>query len=279
MDYARKSLDLLTLSSFSKCVTASMSASASMTQQLLSRRPPRPKPFRVTNADRSLKKGIMADALEDLINKVSDSLNVLCASGLVLDEDGTGVDTEEFFATLPENTVLMVLEKGQKWTPSQNSPSRDELFKRRAQHRTDVAKLTFDLYKNNPSDFIGCLNVKATLYGVYSLSYEVRCYEAKKMLKEALRWTVFSMQATGHILLGSSWYMEQLLEEERGEEGAEESLILHRESRIGCVWQSGAWSSRRNWQQVQRSLPCTPNCSLAASVLSAGVRARGNEYY
>ncbi|XP_061642423.1 lipid transferase CIDEC-like isoform X2 [Phyllopteryx taeniolatus] len=229
MDYARKSLDLLTLSSFSKCVTASMSASASMTQQLLSRRPPRPKPFRVTNADRSLKKGIMADALEDLINK--------------------------------------------------NSPSRDELFKRRAQHRTDVAKLTFDLYKNNPSDFIGCLNVKATLYGVYSLSYEVRCYEAKKMLKEALRWTVFSMQATGHILLGSSWYMEQLLEEERGEEGAEESLILHRESRIGCVWQSGAWSSRRNWQQVQRSLPCTPNCSLAASVLSAGVRARGNEYY
>ncbi|XP_061689486.1 lipid transferase CIDEC-like isoform X2 [Syngnathoides biaculeatus] len=244
MDYARKSLNLLTLSSFSKCVTASVSASASMTQQLLSRRARRPKPFRVTNADRSLKKGIMADALEDLINKVSDSLNVLSASALVLDEDGTGVDTEEFFTTLPENTVLMVLEKGQKWTPSQNSHTRDELCKHRPQHRTDVARLTFDLYKNNPSDFIGCLNVKATLYGVYSLSYEVRCYEAKKMLKEALRWTVFSMQATGHILLGSSWYMEQLLEEER-EERAEESLMLHQESRIGlcmakwCLVKSG----------------------------------------
>lgn len=47
-----------------------MSASASMTQQLLSGRIPRPKPFRVTNADRSVKKGIMADVLEDLINKV-----------------------------------------------------------------------------------------------------------------------------------------------------------------------------------------------------------------
>ncbi|XP_051931899.1 cell death activator CIDE-3-like [Hippocampus zosterae] len=229
MDYARKSLDLLTLSSFSKCVTASMSASASVTQQLLSRRASRPKPFRVTNADRSLKKGVMADALEDLINKVGDSLNVPCASGLVLEEDGTGVDTEEFFTTLPDNTVLMVLEEGQKWTPLQSAPSRDELSNRRPQRRMDVAKLTFDLYKSHPSDFIGCLNVKATLYGVYSLSYEVRCSEAKKMLKEALRWTALSMQATGHILLGSSWYMEQLLEEESTEEG----LLLHRESPMG----------------------------------------------
>lgn len=66
----------------------------------------------------------------------------------------------------------------------QSAPlSRDELSNRRPQRRMDVAKLTFDLYKTHPSHFIGCLNVKATLYGVYSLSYEVRCYEAKKMLK------------------------------------------------------------------------------------------------
>ncbi|XP_040890058.1 cell death activator CIDE-3 [Toxotes jaculatrix] len=229
MDYAMKSLSLLTPSSLSKCVTASVSASASMTQQLLSGRAPRPKPFRVTNADRSVKKGIMADMLQDLMDKVRDSLNVPCISALVLDEDGTGVDTEEFFQTLPDNTVLMVLEKGQKWTPHPNSPSRDQLREHRLLHRTDVAKLTFDLYKNNPKDFIGCLNVKATLYGVYTVSYDLRCYAAKKMLKEALRWTIFSMQATGHILLGSSCYIEQLLEEE---ERAEKSLALPQESRI-----------------------------------------------
>ncbi|XP_022600910.1 cell death activator CIDE-3 isoform X1 [Seriola dumerili] len=228
MDYAMKSLSLLTPSSLSKCVTASVSASASMTQQLLSGLAPQPKPFRVTNADRSVKKGIMADALEDLMNKVSDSLSVPCVSALVLDEDGTGVDTEEFFQTLADNTVLMVLEKGQKWTPHPNSPSRDQLSDHRPLRRTDVAKLTFDLYKNNPKDFIGCLNVKATLYGVYSVSYDLRCYAAKNMLKEALRWTIFSMQATGHILLGSSCYIEQLLEEE---ERAEKSL-LPQESRI-----------------------------------------------
>uniref|UniRef100_A0A8C6PC81 Cell death inducing DFFA like effector c n=1 Tax=Nothobranchius furzeri TaxID=105023 RepID=A0A8C6PC81_NOTFU len=219
MDYAMRSLSLLTPSTLSKVVTSSVSASASMTQQLLSGRASRPKPFRVTNADRSAKKGIMAESLLDLINKVSDSLSLQCFCSLVLDEDGTGVDTEEFFQTLPENTVLMVLEEEQKWAPHPR-------FK---QHRTDVAKLTFDLYKNNPKDFIGCLNVKATLYGSYSVSYDVRCYAAKKILKEALRWTIFSMQATGHILLGSSCYIEQLLEEE---ERAEKRLTLPQESRI-----------------------------------------------
>lgn len=66
---------------------------------------------------------------------------------------------------------------------SQNSPPRNQLCEHRKQNRTDLAKLTFDLYKNNPKDFIGCLNVKATLYGVYSVSYDLRCYAAKKMLK------------------------------------------------------------------------------------------------
>uniref|UniRef100_A0AAQ5YK71 CIDE-N domain-containing protein n=1 Tax=Amphiprion ocellaris TaxID=80972 RepID=A0AAQ5YK71_AMPOC len=195
----------------------SVSASSSMTQKLLSGRASRPKPFRVTNVDRSVKKGIMADALEDLMNKVRKGK--LHSLALVLDEDGTGVDTEEFFQTLPENAVLMVLEKGQKWRPHPVSQKQ----------RTDVAKLTFDLYKNNPKDFIGCLNVKATLYGAYTVSYDLRCYAAKSVLKEVLRWTTFSMQATGHILLGSSCYIEQLLEEE---ERAEKSLALPQESRI-----------------------------------------------
>ncbi|KAA8593444.1 cell death activator CIDE-3 [Etheostoma spectabile] len=227
MDYAMNTLSLLTPSTITKCVTASVSASASMTQQLLSGRVPRPKPFRVTNADRSVKKGIMAETLEDLMNKVSDSLSVPCIMALVLDEDGTGVDTEEFFETLSENTVLMVLEKGQSWTPYLKY--RDQLVECRPLHRKDVAKLTFDLYKNNPKDFIGCLNVKATLYGAYSVSYDLRCYAAKSMLKEALRWTIFSMQATGHILLGSSCYIEQLLEDD---ERAEKSLALPQEGRI-----------------------------------------------
>lgn len=46
-----------------------------------------------------------------------DGFHVACVSALVLDEDGTGVDTEDYFQTLKGNTGLVVLEKGQKWIP------------------------------------------------------------------------------------------------------------------------------------------------------------------
>lgn len=40
------------------------------------------------------------------------------------------------------------------------------------------------------------------------------------------------MQATGHILLGSSCYIEQLLEEEEEEQSADKSLALPQKSKI-----------------------------------------------
>ena len=36
---------------------------------------------------------------------------------VVLEEDGTEVDEEEYFQTLPENTLLMLLYIGDKWSP------------------------------------------------------------------------------------------------------------------------------------------------------------------
>ena len=36
---------------------------------------------------------------------------------LVLEEDGTTVETEEYFQSLADDTVFMVLHKGQKWQP------------------------------------------------------------------------------------------------------------------------------------------------------------------
>lgn len=124
-----------------------------MTQQLLSSPAPRPRPYRICNWDRSLRKGIMAHSLADLLRQVSQGLSVcllrdcLSAQGagglavpqprsppafwqaqsallapgpvsLVLDEDGTAVETEAFFQTLEEGTVLMALSKGQSWAAS-----------------------------------------------------------------------------------------------------------------------------------------------------------------
>uniref|UniRef100_A0A673H6Z3 Cell death inducing DFFA like effector c n=1 Tax=Sinocyclocheilus rhinocerous TaxID=307959 RepID=A0A673H6Z3_9TELE len=140
---------------------------------------------------------------------VMDVFHMHCVSAFVLDEDGTGVDTEDFFQTLKGNTVLMVLRKGQKWAPQQHMLVFSTGQAEKTYPRKDVAKLTIDLYKNHPQDFIGCLNVQATLYGMYSVSYDLQCYKAKRMLREALKWTLFTMQTTGHVLVGTSCYIHQ----------------------------------------------------------------------
>ncbi|NXD13749.1 CIDEC protein, partial [Nothocercus nigrocapillus] len=227
MDYA-KSLSLRLADPIAKCV----SASASMTQQLLSSPAPQPRPYRVCNWDRSLRKGLMARSLAELLSQVQSALLVPGAALLVLEEDGTAVETEAFFQTLEEGTVLMALGKGQTWCPPK-SPGYQLSLSHKPHRRIDVACVTFDLYKTSPQD-LGCLNVKATLYGNYSMSYDLRCYGARRLMKEALRWTLFTMQATGHVLLGTSCYMQQLLDatEEPKEEAREsgpalQSLLAH----------------------------------------------------
>lgn len=53
-------------------------------------------------------------------------LETLLLSGvltLVLEEDGTAVDSEDFFQLLEDDTCLMVLEQGQSWSPRVRGPS------------------------------------------------------------------------------------------------------------------------------------------------------------
>uniref|UniRef100_A0A8D0GDR8 CIDE-N domain-containing protein n=1 Tax=Sphenodon punctatus TaxID=8508 RepID=A0A8D0GDR8_SPHPU len=195
MDYAKKSLGLLSPRSLSN---------ASVTQQLLSSPALCARPYRVSNWDRTLRKGIMAESLRDLLEKVHTTLLLVGTITLVLEEDGTSVETEEFFQSLQEGTVLLVLAKGQKWHPAKTGGYQLSLS-HKPRRRIDVACVTFDLYKTDPQDF-GCLNIKATLYGTYSMSYDVR------LLTRALRWTLITMQATGHVLLGTSCYVQQLLD-------------------------------------------------------------------
>lgn len=101
--------------------------------------------------------------------------------------------------------------------------------------------------------FVMCL---FNLLFMTSLSYFLSlCFASR----EALRWTIFSMQATGHILLGSSCYIEQLLEEE---ERAEKSLTLPQESRIRQLQSmllgkiSYWWWTRAWWWWSKNTLSC-----------------------
>uniref|UniRef100_A0A8D1ILH6 Cell death inducing DFFA like effector c n=1 Tax=Sus scrofa TaxID=9823 RepID=A0A8D1ILH6_PIG len=207
MEYAMKSLSLLYPRSLSRYAAVSTSV---VTQQLLSEpslEAPRTRPC-----------------------KVQDSLMLADKPFfLVLEEDGTTVETEEYFQSLADDTVFMVLHKGQKWQPPSQQGTRYQLsLSHKPAKKIDVARVTFNLYKVNPQDFIGCLNMKATLYGAYSLSYDLRCFGAKRVMKEVLRWAIFGMQASGHVLLGTSCYLQRLLDTTEGEQptkGKDPSLI------------------------------------------------------
>lgn len=47
----------------------------------------------------------------------------------------------------------------------------------------DIARITFDIYKLNPRDLFGSLNVSATFYGLYSMSCDFKCLGPKKVLR------------------------------------------------------------------------------------------------
>ncbi|XP_036378329.1 cell death activator CIDE-A [Megalops cyprinoides] len=171
---------------------------------------PQPRPFRVCTHNRCRRRGVTATSLSELLEKTASAFLLTCHFlTLVLEEDGTVVDTEAFFQSLPANTQFMVLEKGQIWTQSKGLPS----FRR--PKKSGIAKLTFDLYKMNPKDFIGCLTIQASLYEIYTMSYDIKCMKAKQILKSLLRCLMYVARVVGHILLcGSSYVMQYIGEDE-----------------------------------------------------------------
>uniref|UniRef100_A0A4W3GPE0 Cell death inducing DFFA like effector b n=1 Tax=Callorhinchus milii TaxID=7868 RepID=A0A4W3GPE0_CALMI len=121
-------------------------------------------------------------SLSRSLSQASDSLSVSAPFCLALDEDGTMVDSEEFFSHLEDNTTFIILQKGQRWTfPQEGAVS--QTLGRRSNRSKDIARITFDVYKLNPKDLFGSLNVKATFYGIYSMTVDIKCLGPKKVLR------------------------------------------------------------------------------------------------
>ena len=77
------------------------------------------KPYKLIDRKREVKKGVMAESLEELTCRGKAKLNYAIDKKVyvVLEEDGTEVDEEEYFQTLPTNTLLMLLYVGDRWSP------------------------------------------------------------------------------------------------------------------------------------------------------------------
>lgn len=173
--------------------------------------PPPQRPFRVCDHKRTVRKGLTAATRQELLDKVLETLLLSGVLTLVLEEDGTAVENEDFFQMLEDDTCLMVLERGQSWSPRSGMLSYG-LGREKPKHSKDIARITFDVYKQNPRDLFGSLNVKATFYGLYSMSCDFQGVGPKKVLRELLRWTSSLLQGLGHMLLGISSTLRHVVE-------------------------------------------------------------------
>ncbi|XP_072755678.1 DNA fragmentation factor subunit alpha [Anoplolepis gracilipes] len=80
-------------------------------------------PYKIVDHTRERRKGITASSLKELTNIARNRLALPVDADLtiVLEQDGTEVDDEEYFATLERNTSLMVLHGDQKWIAAGSS--------------------------------------------------------------------------------------------------------------------------------------------------------------
>ncbi|XP_074838812.1 lipid transferase CIDEB isoform X1 [Carettochelys insculpta] len=175
-------------------------------------RAPPQRPFRVCDHRRGARTGLVAATLQELLVKAPEALLVAGPARLVLEEDGTAVQSEAFFEALPPDTALMLLGPGQGWSPPRGRARGYGLGREQGRREQDIARITFDLYKLHPRDLFGSLNVSATFYGLYSVGRDFQCLGPKKLLREVLRVVAAVMRGMGQLLLGASNYIRRLLE-------------------------------------------------------------------
>ncbi|CAG7817799.1 unnamed protein product [Allacma fusca] len=78
------------------------------------------RPFKVWDSCRNCRKALVVSSLEELIVRGREKLSIGCIENVraVLEADGTQVDDSEYFRSLPDNTVFLLLRNGEKWAPA-----------------------------------------------------------------------------------------------------------------------------------------------------------------
>ncbi|XP_063225373.1 DNA fragmentation factor subunit alpha-like isoform X2 [Bacillus rossius redtenbacheri] len=81
-------------------------------------------PLKVVDLMRENRKGIVASSLNEFIDRARKKLGLPKEAlvRVVLEQDGTEVDDDEYFSTMEKNTSLMVLVGDQRWLPPGKIP-------------------------------------------------------------------------------------------------------------------------------------------------------------
>nr|BAE43153.1 unnamed protein product [Mus musculus] len=119
--------------------------SSELSRRVWNSAPPPQRPIRVCDHKRTVRKGLTAASLQELLDKVLETLLLRGVLTPVLEEDGTAVDSEDFFQLLEDDTCLMVLEQGQSWSPKSGMLVYG-LGREKPIHSKDIARITFDVY-------------------------------------------------------------------------------------------------------------------------------------
>ncbi|KAM5235678.1 lipid transferase CIDEB isoform 2-T2 [Ctenodactylus gundi] len=205
-------MDYLSALNPSELLRSVSSMGSEFGRRVWSSAPPPQRPFRVCDHKRTIRKGLTAATRQELLDKALETLLLSGVLTLVLEEDGTAVENEDFFQMLEDDTCLMVLELGQSWSPPKSGMLTYGLGREKPRHSKDIARITFDIYKQNPRDVFGSLNVKATFYGLYSMSCDFQGVGPKRVLRELLRCISKMLQGLGHVLLGISSTLRHIVE-------------------------------------------------------------------
>ncbi|KAF6209511.1 hypothetical protein GE061_015258 [Apolygus lucorum] len=78
------------------------------------------RPFKIWDSWRNIRKSLVVNSLKDLETRGKEKLQVPPNEPvrLVLESDGTQVEDGEYFRTLPNNTVILLLRQGERWYPT-----------------------------------------------------------------------------------------------------------------------------------------------------------------
>ncbi|XP_061389436.1 uncharacterized protein LOC133324617 [Musca vetustissima] len=78
------------------------------------------RPLKIWDSWRNVRKGVVVGTFEELLVRGKDKLGVPASEPvrLVLESDGTQIEDGEYFRTLANNTVLLLLRQGERWYPT-----------------------------------------------------------------------------------------------------------------------------------------------------------------